>query len=111
MRTTSRTARSVFGGTSRRFRSERRADVDQLIVEVDVSPVEAQEFPLAESTEDGCGEERSVAGWRRFEEASDLLGVEDRSFLPRDAWPFAAVELADRVGLDQAAAHCVREQP
>jgi hypothetical protein len=85
--------------------------VDQLVVEVDVSPVEAQEFPLAESTEDGCGEERSEVGWRRLEEPSDLLGVEDWPFLPRDAWTFAAIELADGVGLDQAAAHGMREQP
>ena len=75
--------------------------MDQLIVEVDVSPVEAQQFPLAESAEDRHGKESSVAGCRRFEEASDLLRVEDGPFLPREAWPFAAVELADRVDFDQ----------
>jgi hypothetical protein len=73
--------------------------------------VEPQEFSLAQSTEDGCGKERAVAGRRRLEEASDLLGVEDRSFVPRDARPFTAVELAHWVGLDEAAAHRVREQP
>jgi hypothetical protein len=35
---------------------ERGADVDQLMFEIDVSPVKAQEFALAESTEEGCGQ-------------------------------------------------------
>ena len=81
------------------------------MVEVDVSPVETQELSLAEATENGRGKERSEAGWRRFEEATDFLGVEDRPFLPRDAWSFASIELADRVGLDQASTHCVRKEP
>jgi hypothetical protein len=41
---------------------ERCADVDQLVVEVDVSPVKAQEFALAESAEDGRGKEGPAAG-------------------------------------------------
>jgi hypothetical protein len=31
--------------------------VDQLVIEVDVSPVEAQQFALPQSTEDGCRKE------------------------------------------------------
>jgi len=78
---------------------EGRADVDQLIAEVDVSPVEAQEFALPEATEDRCSEEGPEARFGRCEEPSDLLRAEDRPFLSRDAWPFAAVEFADRVDL------------
>jgi len=88
-----------------------RADVDQLIAEVDVPPVKAQQFPLAKTAEDRCGKESAEARCRRFEKAPDLLGVEHRPFLPRNPWPFAAVELADRVDLDQAASHRMREQP
>lgn len=83
--------------------------MDDLIVEVDVPPVQAQQFSLAESAKDRCGEERAEARCRRFEEASDLLGVEHRPFLPRDAWTFAAVEFADRVDLDQTPAYRMRE--
>src|SRR4051794_10862821 len=84
---------------------ERRANVNQLIVEVDIPPVQSQELALAESTKDRCGKESSETRCRCFEEESDLLGVEDRSFLPRDTWPLAAVELAHGVCLDQSPTH------
>lgn len=46
------------------FATERRANVDQFVVEIDVSPMKAKEFALAESAEDRRREHRSLASGR-----------------------------------------------
>jgi hypothetical protein len=86
------------------------ADLDHLIVEVDVPPAQAQEFALPESTEDRRGKDRSVAGSRSVEQAADLISVEDRPLLPPNSRPLGAIKLADRIDLDQASTRRVGEQ-
>src|SRR5437660_4854939 len=110
MSTTSRIAFGVFGGTSRRLSVERAANADQLVVEVDVPPMQAQELALSESTKDRCCHECPVARLHRLEKSPNLFAVEHWSLLSCDPWPLAPVECGDRVRIDQAPAHRVRKQ-
>jgi hypothetical protein len=87
------------------------AQADEAVLEVDVSPAQAEELPLAHPRVQKAGEERaSEEGLGAGEQALDLLLVEDASVLGSRLRPFAALELGEGVLLDVVAAAGVTEE-
>lgn len=91
-------------------RSSALRTADDLILEVDVPPVESQKFALAKPGQGRRREERPVTGWRGGRQAADLVRIEHGLLLSRDPRTLAPVKLGDRVELDQFSAYCVVEQ-